>query len=91
MLEFYQAYATYEDFMDLTEEMFQSVAQRITGSMDFEYQGEQINFSGSWKRLPLLESVEKIAGVDPALFTQKDELMNFALSKGISFGSFAIS
>jgi len=88
MLEFYQAYATYEDLMILTEEMFQAVALSITGAMDFEYQGEQINFSGSWKRLPLLESVEKIAGVDPALFTQKDELMNFALSKGISFGSF---
>jgi lysyl-tRNA synthetase class 2 len=55
--------------------------------MDFEYQGEQIKFSGLWKRLPLLESLEKIAGVDPALFSRKEELMNFALSKGISFGT----
>jgi len=86
MLEFYQAYATYEDLMNLTEEMFQSVALKIAGSMDFEYQGEKINFSGSWKRLPLLESLETIAGVDPALFSKKEELMNFALSKGISFG-----
>ncbi|MBC2715079.1 MAG: lysine--tRNA ligase [Desulfobacteraceae bacterium] len=87
MLEFYQAYATYEDLMNLTEEMFQSVAQSIAGSMDFEYQGEQINFSGSWKRLTLLESLEKIAGVAPTLFNSKDELMSFALSKGISFGN----
>jgi len=87
MLEFYQAYATYEDLMNLTEEMFQSVARRIAGSMDFEYQGAQINFSGTWKRLPLLESLESIAGVNPALFSQKEKLMNFARSKGINFGS----
>ena len=87
MLEFYQAYATYDDLMNLTEEMFQSVALNIAGSMDFEYQGEQINFSGSWTRLPLLKSLEKIAGVDPLLFSRKEELMNFALSKGISFGT----
>ena len=87
MLEFYQAYATYEDLMNLTEEMFQSVAQRIAGSMDFEYQGARINFSGPWKRLPLLESLEQIAGVDPALFTQKEKLMDFARSKGINFGN----
>ncbi len=87
MLEFYQAYATYEDLMNLTEELFQSLALSIAGAMDFEYQGVQIKFSGSWKRLPLLESLEKIAGVDPSLFSQKDELMNFALSKGISFGN----
>jgi lysyl-tRNA synthetase class 2 len=87
MLEFYQAYATYEDLMNLTEEMFQAVALSIAGSMDFEYQGEMIKFSGSWRRLPLLDSLEEIAGVDPALFTNKDELMNFALSKGISFGT----
>jgi len=89
MLEFYQAYATYEDLMNLTEKMFQSLAVSIAGSMDFEYQGEQIKFSGSWKRITLQASVEKIAGVDPVLFVKKDELMNFALSKGITFGSCA--
>lgn len=86
MLEFYQAYATYEDLMNLTEEMFQAVALSIAGSMDFEYQGEMIKFSGSWKRLPLLDSLEEIAGVDPSLFTNKEALMNFALARGISFG-----
>jgi lysyl-tRNA synthetase class 2 len=90
MLEFYQAYATYEDLMNLTEEMFQTVALSIAGSMDFEYQGEMIYFSGSWKRLPLLDSLVEIAGVDPALFSKKEELMNFALSKGMSFGARAI-
>lgn len=87
MLEFYQAYATYEDLMNLTREMFQSVALEITGAMDFEYQGDQINFSGSWQRMTLLESLEKIAGVDPDLFSQRENLINFAVSKGVAFGN----
>jgi lysyl-tRNA synthetase class 2 len=87
MLEFYQAYATYEDLMHLTEEMFQRVAQEITGAMDFDYQGERICFSGAWHRLPLLDSLEQIAGVDPALFTRRKALIEFATSKGIAFGA----
>jgi lysyl-tRNA synthetase class 2 len=67
--------------------MFQSVAREITGAMDFDYQGERIFFSGSWKRLPLLESLEQIAGVDPALFSQKEALINFAISRGVTFGA----
>jgi len=87
MLEFYQAYATYEDLMELTEELFQAVALKVTGSTDIPYQGETIRFSGTWKRMTLARSLEEIAGVDPALFTDKDALMKFALSKGISFGA----
>jgi len=87
MLEFYQAYATYEDLMSLTEEMFQAAAKSVSGSTEIEYQGEQINFSNSWTRLPLLESLKQVAGVDPALFDNKEKLMEFALSNGISFGN----
>src|SRR3979490_1377774 len=39
MLEFYQAYATYDDLMDLTEEMLSGAAQELLGSTKFTYQG----------------------------------------------------
>ena len=87
MLEFYQAYATYEDLMALTETMFQTVARAVTGATDISYQGETIRFGGSWKRMTLAESLEIIAGVDPALFADKEGLLHFALSKGVSFGA----
>jgi lysyl-tRNA synthetase class 2 len=67
--------------------MFQAVALKITGSMDIPYQGETIRFGGTWKRMTLAESLEKIGEVDPALFTDRDALMKFAMSKGISFGT----
>ena len=87
MLEFYQAYATYEDLMILTEEMFRDVAISVTGSAQIVYQGETIDFGKSWQRLPMLESLEKLAGADPSLFDSREKLLNFAESKGITFGA----
>ena len=86
MLEFYQAYATYEDLMAMTEEMFRDVARQVTGSARIVYQGETIDFGETWRRLPMLESLEKIAGVDPSMLDSREQLLDFAGSKGISFG-----
>lgn len=89
MLEFYQAYATYEDLMTLTEEMFQAASLSVTGSTTIDYQGECIDFGKTWDRIPLLDALEKIAGVDPELFSNRDKLMDFASSKGIKFNNFS--
>jgi len=87
MLEFYQAYATYEDLMDLTEDMFCDLAVNVTGSEEVQYQGNTISFAKPWTRMPLLESLEKIAGIDSALFSERENLLDYAVSKGISFGN----
>ena len=50
MLEFYQAYATYSDLMNLTEELIAEVAVAINGSTKFSYQGETIDIAGQWRR-----------------------------------------
>ena len=57
MLEFYQAYATYEDFMDLTEDMLRGLVKEITGSTELEYQGEQLDFESPFARMTMLESI----------------------------------
>jgi lysyl-tRNA synthetase class 2 len=59
MLEFYQAYATYEDLMDLTEEMVGEAAARVTGSLDVTYQGAKLSFARGWKRIPMAEAVRE--------------------------------
>jgi len=56
MLEFYQAYADYQDLMALTEELFGSVAKRVLGSLAFDYQGLRIDLSPPWKRIPFLDA-----------------------------------
>ena len=63
MLEFYMAYADYEDVMNLTEEMLLFVANEVTGSSKIEYQGYKIDFSKKWPRIELHKGIEKYAGI----------------------------
>jgi lysyl-tRNA synthetase class 2 len=62
MLEFYWAYATYDDLMRMTEELFQQLAKEIHGGMKFKYLDADIDFSGPWARLPVTEAVAKHSG-----------------------------
>lgn len=84
MVEFYQAYATHEDLMDLTEQMFAQISQVVTGGTVITYQGSQIELGGRWKRISLFDALEQIGGVDPSLLNDKDRLLEFADSQGIT-------
>jgi lysyl-tRNA synthetase class 2 len=84
MVEFYQAYATYEDLMDLTEQMVAQIAESVTGSTRVTYQDQEIELGGSWKRISMFDALEQIGGVDPTLLTDKDRLLEFAASQGIT-------
>ncbi len=59
MLEFYQAYATYEDLMDLTEELISQVAERIAGGTQVQYGETSLSFARGWKRIPMGEAVRE--------------------------------
>jgi len=57
MLEFYQAYADYEDFMDLTEDMMRGLLQAVHGSTRLTYQGEDYDFGHPFKRLSVADAI----------------------------------
>ncbi|AOU98137.1 lysine--tRNA ligase [Acidihalobacter yilgarnensis] len=57
MLEFYQAYATYEDLIDLTETMLREMAAALLDTTQVPYQGELYDFGKSFARLTMRESV----------------------------------
>lgn len=57
MVEFYQAYADYNDLMDLTEDMLRTLAQDILGKTDVEYQGETYDFGSPFTRMTVFESI----------------------------------
>lgn len=84
MMEFYQAYATYEDLMDLTEEMFTFVAMETIGTTVFEYQGDTVDFAAEWKRIPLLTALQEIGKVDKHLLDDREGLIRFAASNGVT-------
>jgi len=83
MLEFYQAYATYQDLMNLTEALFASVADQVLGSTAINYQGQSIQLQGPWRRMTLAESLERFGGLDPKWITDQQALINFAADKGV--------
>jgi lysyl-tRNA synthetase class 2 len=57
LLEFYQAYATYEDLMTLTEEMLVALAREVTDGLALEYRGQAIDFTPPWSRRTMAELV----------------------------------
>lgn len=59
MVEFYQAYADYHDLMDMTEAMFREIAADVLGSLQFEYQGTQIDLGQPFERISLKEAILK--------------------------------
>ena len=63
MLEFYQAYATHEDFMRLTEEMLSSLAVHLFGTARVSVQGEEIDFTPPWERVTVAEAVARYGKV----------------------------
>jgi len=65
MMEFYQAYATYEDLMIMTEEMFTFIAREIFGSLNFQYQGTEIDLTPPWPRIPVREAIIRHGKIAP--------------------------
>jgi lysyl-tRNA synthetase class 2 len=57
MLEFYQAYATYHDLMDITEELFKGLARDIKGDTKIQYQGDTYDFGKPFARMTVVESI----------------------------------
>ena len=62
-IELYQAFTDFHGMMDLVEELYKRLAQKICGSMVIPYQGKQIDM-GHWERLTMMEAVKKYSGVD---------------------------
>lgn len=84
MLEFYMAYATYEDLMDLTEQLFQRIGMKLSGKTQLNYQGTDIELGGKWERITIEESILKHSGFqDRAKIRDRETLLAYGKSKGI--------
>jgi lysyl-tRNA synthetase class 2 len=84
MLEFYWAYATFEDLMDLTEKLFQEVADKVVGSRTLTYQGQQVHLDGKWERIRVEDAVLKYSGFkDRAGIRDPKALRAYGEAKGI--------
>lgn len=83
MCEFYWAYATFEDLMDLSEELIGHLAKVVCGDTVITYQEETIDLTpGTWQRIKFYDSFELIGGHKADFYTDYDRLQNYLKQRG---------
>ncbi|MFR6185653.1 MAG: lysine--tRNA ligase [Lawsonibacter sp.] len=82
-VELYQAYADFNDMMDLFEDLLSSAAQKILGTYQLEWQGEKLDLTPGWPRLPMHEAVKQYCGIDFMAITSDEEAVAAAKSIGV--------
>ncbi len=85
MLEFYQAYATYTDLMDLTEQMLGELAKEVNGTTKVTWDGVEIELAPPWRRLTVRDAVRELGGVAEAdaVFSDPVIAAEVALAHGV--------
>jgi lysyl-tRNA synthetase class 2 len=83
MLEFYQAYATFEDLMQLTQDLITGLADEVVGSLRVPSGGRTIDLSPPWRRLSIREAIVLYGGVDAHAIATHGGLRHFATEKGL--------
>ncbi|MGD0274951.1 MAG: lysine--tRNA ligase [Syntrophales bacterium] len=83
MMEFYMAYATYEDLMAFTEDLFGYIAENLFGSLKFIYQGTPIDLTPPWKRMTVREATMHYRGIGPEILDDAASATTYARSKGL--------
>ena len=82
-IELYQAYADFNDMMDLFEDLLTSAAQKLLGTYQLEWQGEKLDLTPGWPRLPMHEAVKQYCGIDFMAITSDEEAVAAAKSIGV--------
>jgi lysyl-tRNA synthetase class 2 len=78
MLEFYMAYADYQDMMEFTEELLRSAVEGVIGSATISYQGQELDFGKPFTRLAFDDALRSIDGFTPEMESDKAKALAFA-------------
>ncbi len=78
MLEFYEAYADYNDMMDMTEELIHGMSLALLGKEEITYGAHQISLKRPWKRLKFKEALTTYSGLAPSRFDDRSGVIEFA-------------
>ena len=78
LMEAYLAYSNLEGMMDLTEKMFQTIAKNVIGKMTYNWDGNEINLEGPWKRVSMTDAIKEKTGIDFKTITDVKECLKLA-------------
>ena len=83
MIEFYQAYATYTDLMDLTEELLRGLVTELLGKTTLEFRGQTLDFGKPFRRLSICDGLREYCGASEPVFHKIGEAAEFAIWQGV--------
>ncbi len=83
MMEFYQAYVTYKELMDFTEELICHLAEQVVGSLKFSYGGKEVDLARPWARLTVRDAIATYGQVDPAILEDRTQALAYGRSLGL--------
>ena len=78
MLEMYQAYSDLEGMMNLTENMFKEIANKVCGKTVFNYLGNEIDISKEWRRVSMVDAIKEVTKIDFKKITNLEECLKLA-------------
>lgn len=82
-MELYQAYADYEDMMEITEHMIETVATNVLGKTTIEYDGQEIELKAPWARIPMIDAIKNETGIDFNEITSYEDAVAIAKEKNV--------
>ena len=85
LMELYQAYTDYHGMMDLTENLYRTVAKEVLGTTKITYNGVEMDLGKPFERITMIDAVKKYAGVDFTNIKTDEEAKALAKEKGIEF------
>ena len=84
-MELYSAYEDYNDMMNIAEELISTVANNVLGTTKITYEGTDIDLTPGWKRIPMIEAIKEVTGVDFNTIKTDEEAQAIAKEKGVEF------
>ena len=82
-IELYSAYEDYNDMMDITEDMFKTVAKNVLGKTTITYQGVEIDLGTKWKRITMIDSIKENTGIDFNNINTYEDALKVAKEKNV--------
>lgn len=85
LMELYQAYTDYHGMMDLTENLYRYVAEKVLGTTKITYNGIEMDLGKPFERITMLDAVKKYAGVDFSTVSSLDEARALAKEHHVEY------
>ena len=83
LMEAYLAYSDLDGMMELTENMFQTIARDVIGKMTYNWGGNDINLEGPWRRVSMTDAIKEVIGIDFKEVTSTEEALKLASEHNI--------